>query len=215
MSQEILQQIREQLLELDLDATVAAARQIVDQGDKKLAKSAVESLTQGLEIVGERFQSGEWFLNELVYAGEISREVLDLLSPLLETGDESTQDAIVVGTVAHDLHDLGKNIFGSFARSAGFRVIDLGVDIPVEQFVDAAREYQPIAVGLSCMLTPAAQGIESVVLAIREQEFSVPVRVIAGGAAVTQELVTSVGADAFAPDAVTGLNQIRAWGEQR
>jgi methanogenic corrinoid protein MtbC1 len=116
-----------------------------------------------------------------------------------------------VGTVAGDLHDLGKNIFINYAKSAGFIVIDLGIDVPCGTFVDAVREHRPLALGMSCLLTSTDHQIGRVIQALGEASLREEVKVIIGGAALTAGFARQAGADAFAPDAVTGTDIIREW----
>jgi 5-methyltetrahydrofolate--homocysteine methyltransferase len=117
----------------------------------------------------------------------------------------------VAGTVTGDLHDLGKNIFASYARSAGFDVVDLGVDVSAEAFAAAVREHEPVALGISCLLTSCAGGISRVIEELASQGLRDALKVVIGGAALTEEFAKEVGADAFAPDAVTGTDIIRGW----
>ena len=210
MSGEILEQLKARLLDLDMDGAVELA-ELVAGGDVRIA-DAVNAISEGLEVVGQRFQRGEWFLTELVYAGEIARETMDLLSPLMETASSGPLGTVVVGTVAGDLHDLGKNIFINYARSAGFELIDLGVDVPAEGFVSAVKEHHPLALGMSCLLTTTDSEIGKVIEGLKRQNVRDKVKVIIGGAALTEQFAENAGADAFAPDAVTGTDIIRRWG---
>lgn len=210
MSGEILEQLKAKLLDLDMDGAVELA-ELVAGGDARIA-DAVNAISQGLEVVGQRFQRGEWFLTELVYAGEIARETMDLLSPLMETASSGPLGTVVVGTVAGDLHDLGKDIFINYARSAGFKLIDLGVDVPAEGFVSAVKEHHPLALGMSCLLTTTDSEIGKVIEGLKRQNVRDKVKVIIGGAALTEQFAENAGADAFAPDAVTGTDIIRRWG---
>jgi 5-methyltetrahydrofolate--homocysteine methyltransferase len=116
-----------------------------------------------------------------------------------------------VGTVAGDLHDLGKNIFVSYARSAGFEVIDLGVDVSKEKFASAVDENEPLVLGLSCLLTITSGEIENVIEELRSRGSRDRIKVIVGGAALTAQFARDVGVDAFAPDAVTGTDIIKEW----
>ena len=210
MTDEALRKLKQGLLELDKACTLEAAKSLLDAD----AQSGVDALAEGLEIVGRRFQQGDWFLGELVYSGEIAKEAMELLSPHLVADGGRQRGRVVVGTVTGDLHDLGKNIFVSYARSAGFDVVDLGVDISAEAFATAAREHEPVALGVSCLLTSCAGGIPRVIKELESQGLREAVRVVIGGAALTEEFAKEVGADAFAPDAVTGTDIIRGWSSE-
>jgi 5-methyltetrahydrofolate--homocysteine methyltransferase len=177
------------------------------------AQAGVEALTGALDQVGRLFQEGEWFLGELVYSGEIAKEAMELLSPHLSARADQTLGTVVVGTVQGDMHDLGKNIFITYAQTAGFEIVDLGVDVTAERFVEAALEHQPLALGMSCLLTVSAAGVGRVIEELGRRGLRQCVKVIVGGAALTEEFARDVGADAFAPDAVTGTGIIRAWSQ--
>ncbi len=211
MSDDSLEKLKNGLLELEIDISVNAAEKIAATGDPQVVKNAVDTFTSALQTVGKRFQDGEWFLAELVYAGEISKEVMNVLSPLMEAGAMEAAGTIAVGTVAGDLHDLGKNIFVSYAKSAGFSVVDLGIDVSTQKFIDAAKEHNPVALGMSCLLTSTDMEIGKVIEELKRQNLRDKVKVIIGGAALTQRFADSVGADAFAADAITGTDIIKKW----
>lgn len=206
-----LASLRDSLLALDNDGVSAAVGAVLAQGAPPLVRDATLAVADALQVVGKRFQEGEWFVAELVYAGELARAAMDRLTPALASGGERHAATIVAGTVAGDLHDLGKNLFLNFARSSGFAVVDLGVNVPAERFVAAVREHRPLAVGLSCLLTITAAEVGNVVQSLRAAGLRDQVKVIIGGAALTDAFAREVGADAFAPDAVTGTDIVRGW----
>jgi methanogenic corrinoid protein MtbC1 len=206
-----IERLKRSILDLDMDATIECVKAIV-QGESNLtAAQGIDAVSEALRIVGARFQNGEWFVGELVYAGEITKEAMRLLTPLLAAGAARSLGTIVVGTVAGDLHDLGKNIFSNYARGAGFEIIDLGVDVPAQRFVDAANEHRPVALGMSCLLTVTAGEIGKVINELKQRGLRDDVKVIIGGAALTEAFATEVGADAFAADAVTGTDVVKQW----
>ncbi|UCC60641.1 MAG: cobalamin-dependent protein [Dehalococcoidia bacterium] len=194
-----------------MDSTIDAANSVAATDDPQAAKDAIDAFTDALQTVGKWFQDGEWFLAELVYAGEISKETMKILTPLIEGGTLESIGTIVVGTVAGDLHDLGKNIFISYAKSAGFNVIDLGIDVSTDRFIEAVRVHKPQTLGMSCLLTSTDMEIGKVIEELKRQQLRDQVKVIIGGAALTQQFADGVGADAFAPDAVTGTDIVRKW----
>jgi len=194
-----------------MDAALKAADEVVKSQNKSAVKEAVDAVTQALQVVGKRFQDGEWFLSELVYAGEISKEIMNLLSPLMQSEPSQSQGTILIGTVAGDLHDLGKNIFINYARSAGFKVVDLGVDVPTGKFVSAVREHKPIALGMSCLLTSTEPELGKVIQELKKQGLRAGIKIVIGGAALSQRVADDIAADAFAPDAITGLDIIKGW----
>ncbi len=211
MSNGVIEQLKDGFLALDMEATLKAANSVVESKGKINVENAVKSVSDALQVVGKRFQDGDWFLAELVYAGEIAKEVMNLLSPLMQTQASKSLGTVVVGTVAGDIHDLGKNIFINYARSAGFNVIDLGVDVSVERFISAVNQHKPLALGMSCLLTSTDKEIVRVIEGLKTQNIRDRVKVIIGGAALTEGFARGVGVDAFAPDAVTGTDIIKKW----
>jgi methanogenic corrinoid protein MtbC1 len=215
MPDESVEQLRNGMLALEMDVALKATDAVVNRQSKEAVKEAVDAVTQALQVVGKRFQDGEWFLSELVYAGEIAKEVMARLSPLMPADDARSQGTVVVGTVAGDLHDLGKNIFVNYARTSGFRVIDLGIDVPAARFVSAVKEHQPLALGLSCLLTSTEKELGKVVEELKKQGVRGTVKVVIGGAALSERSARNAGADAFAPDAITGLDMVKQWSAAR
>ncbi len=211
MANDILEKMKSSLLDLDMDATIENVNSIIRSDGTVSVQEAIDAISAALQVVGKRFQDGDWFLTELVYSGEIAKEAMELLSPLLAVGTSQQLGAIAVGTVAGDLHDLGKNIFINFARSAGFEVIDLGVDVSKEKFVSAVKDHSPLALGMSCLLTVTAAEIGKVIEELINQGLRDKIKVIIGGACLTAGFAKDVDADAFAPDAVTGTDIIRKW----
>ncbi|MHA1264859.1 MAG: cobalamin B12-binding domain-containing protein [Candidatus Helarchaeota archaeon] len=185
------------------------AKQLVET--KINPKTLVTAISRALEVVGKKFQDEEYYLPELVMAGEISKSILSIADPILKSIEQGPKITIVVGTVQGDLHDLGKNIFVTFASSAGFNVIDLGNDVPVERFIETVKKENARVLGLSCLLTATDKELGKVVEALKKENLRDKVMVIIGGAAVTEELVKEIGGDAFAPDAITGLELIKEW----
>jgi len=211
MSDEVTQKLKDSLLALDMDATMGQVDLVAKGGANVTVQEAVDAVSAALEVVGKRFQDGEWFLAELVYSGEIAKAAMESLSPLMSAGASQKLGTVVVGTVAGDLHDLGKNIFINYSKSAGFEVVDLGIDVPVEKFVNAVDEYKPLALGMSCLLTITSEEVGKVIEGLKNKGNRDRVKVIVGGAALTEKFAREVGADAFAPDAITGTDIIKVW----
>ena len=211
MSDNTIEQLKNAMLALDMDAALKATNDVVKTQSKSAVKEAVDTVTQALQIVGKRFQDGDWYLAELVYGGEIAKEVMALLSPLMQAEASRSQGTVVIGTVAGDLHDLGKNIFINYARSSGFNVVDMGVDVPAAKFASAVKEHKPLALGMSCLLTSTEKELGKVIEELRKQGLRAKVKVVIGGAALSERTARDVAADAFAPDAITGLDIIKKW----
>jgi methanogenic corrinoid protein MtbC1 len=212
---DLVEKLKRSLLDLDRDGTLESVRALIEGDGQKGAEAAVEALSEALRVVGKRFQDGTWFLSDLVYSGEIGKAAMELVSPLLAAGATRKRGTIVVGTVAGDLHDLGKNIFASYAKSAGFEIVDLGSDVPKDRFVGAVGEHSALALGLSCLLTITAREVGGVIEELKRRGIRDEVKVIIGGAALTEQFASDVGADAFAPDAVTGTDIVKEWSAER
>jgi 5-methyltetrahydrofolate--homocysteine methyltransferase len=211
MVDDLCDQLKDSLLSLDMAATLEQVHSIVTGEAAVAVQDAVNATSEALEVVGKRFQDGDWFLTELVYSGEIAKAVMELLGPLMAAGGSQQLGTIVVGTVAGDLHDLGKNIFINYSKSAGFEIIDLGIDVPTEEFLHAVDLHKPLALGMSCLLTITAGEVENVIKALKKRDLRDTVRIIIGGAALTEKFAKEVGADAFAPDAITGTDIVKGW----
>jgi len=167
---------------------------------------------KGMEIVGGRFASSEYFIPDLVYSGEILKSVTELVKPKLTTTGESKKlDKIVFGTVAGDIHDIGKDIVVFMLDVNGFEVHDLGVDVPVQKFVDKIKETGAPIVGLSGFLTLAFDSMKETVEAIKAAGLRDKVKVMIGGGQITEEVKTYTGADAYGKDAMAGVTLAKKW----
>jgi len=157
-------------------------------------------LQPAMSIVGEKFSSGEYFLPDMLMAARAMNNALTILKPLLADTGMPTLGKVVIGTVKGDIHDIGKNIVSTFLSGVGFDVIDLGEDIPDNKFVEALKENQADILGLCAMLTTTMPSIGTVIKALEEAGMRSKVKVIVGGAPVTRDYATHVGADAYAHD---------------
>lgn len=213
MSNGLIDELKRALLALDKGAMLHAVGEVGEGTAGVSVDEAVEAIADGLRVAGKRFQAGEWFVGELVYAADVAQAAMEVLTPMMPVSAAGDSlGTVVVGTVAGDLHDLGKNIFVNYAKAAGFDVVDLGVDVSKDRFAAAVKERAPIALGLSCLVTVTALQIGEVIAELHTQGLREGTRVIVGGAALTEEFASGVGADAFAADAVTGTDIIRKWG---
>jgi methylmalonyl-CoA mutase cobalamin-binding domain/chain len=168
-----------------------------------------EALIPSLEEVGARFERGDFFVPEMLIAGRAMAGALEVLRPLLaETGVESV-GTFLMGTVKGDVHDIGKNLVNIMLEGAGFRVIDLGVQVAPEKFVDAVREHKPDIVGFSAFLTTTMPMFKANINALTKAGLREEVIVMVGGAPVTQEYADAVGADGYAADASTAVKRAK------
>jgi 5-methyltetrahydrofolate--homocysteine methyltransferase len=174
-----------------------------------------EALIPSLEEVGARFERGDFFVPEMLIAGKAMAGALEILRPLLaETGAE-TIGKIVMGTVKGDVHDIGKNLVNIMFEGAGFEVIDLGVQVAPEKFVDAVTQHQPDIVGFSAFLTTTMPMFKANINALNKAGLREKVLVMVGGAPVTQEYADAVGADAYSADASATVKKAKELVEQR
>jgi methanogenic corrinoid protein MtbC1 len=211
MVNDLCERLKESLRSLDITATLEQVNSVVNGEASVTVQDAVNATSEALEVVGKRFQDGEWFLTELVYSGEIAKAAMELLWPLMAADGSRQLGTVVVGTVAGDLHDLGKNIFTNYAKSAGFEIIDLGIDVPTEKLLRAVDLHKPLVLGISCLLTITAGEVGKVIEELKKRGIRDTVRIIIGGAALTEKFSREVGADAFAPDAITGTDIVKGW----
>jgi methanogenic corrinoid protein MtbC1 len=167
---------------------------------------------EGMNIVGQRFASEEYFIPDLVFSGEILNGIVKMLEPHLKKGEEAERlGKVVIGTVAGDIHDIGKNLVVFMLDVNGFEVLDLGIDVPVQKFVDAIKETGTKVVGLSGFLTLAFESMKDTVEAIKSAGLRDKVKVMIGGGQITEEIRKYTGADAYGKDAIAGVSLAKQW----
>jgi 5-methyltetrahydrofolate--homocysteine methyltransferase len=197
--------VLESVVNLDIDAVAGQVSAALKAGaDPRVVLNS--GLSAGMRIVGERFQSGEYFLTELLLAGEVMKAGLAPLEPLLTSTDIRGKGTVVLATVKGDIHDLGKNLVGMMLRASGFEVIDLGSDVAPQRIVDAVRANSAKIVGLSMLLTPMIVCLRSTVEAITKAGLRDQVKVIIGGACTTPGLAVEMGCDGHGEDAMAAVN---------
>jgi len=185
--------------------------------DRLLAEGAdpvgiLDDCKRAMDIIGEHFAAGEAFIPELIMAGEIMQAVSGKLKPHL-TGVPSGDKlgVIVLGTVEGDIHDIGKDIVATMLDIAGFDVVDLGVDVPVAKFIDTARAKKAQIIAMSCLLTSAIEAMKRTVAAAGEAGLRGDVRLMIGGAPITEQVVAYTGADGWGKDAVQAVELAKQW----
>lgn len=189
---------------------MSIAQGMLDEGRDPAVVLA--SVREGMAVVGRRFEQGEYFLPELILAGEMVRQISDLVKPRLSADmDGKCVGSVVLGTVQGDIHDLGKNIVAFMLEVSGFSVIDLGVDVPPERFVAAIRDHEPQVVGLSGLLTVAYDSMRRTVDAIRLERLYDRVKIMVGGGQTTDEVCRHAGAHGFGTDAVAAVRLAKGW----
>jgi len=160
-----------------------------------------DALIPAMTEVGQRFERQEYFVPEMLIAARAMKAGVEILRPYLVEAGVKPIGTVVIGTVAGDLHDIGKNLVSMMLEGTGFRVIDLGVDVPAEKFVQAVRENNPQIVGMSALLTTTMMAMKATIEALRKAGLRERVKVMVGGAPVTQRFADEIGADLYAPDA--------------
>ena len=175
------------------------------------AQAVVNACQQGMAKVGDLFESGEYFVGDLIFAGELLTQSIEILKPVIGSTAGPKIGKIVIGTVEGDLHDIGKNIFRSMAEAAGFEVFDLGIDVKPSAFIEKAKEVNPDIIGLSGVLTLALESMKKTVDEFKAAGERDKVKVIIGGNPVTEEASKQIGADAFTTNAAEGVKICQSW----
>jgi len=162
----------------------------------------LEGMIESMSVVGAKFQTNEIFVPEMLVAAKTMKKGVEILRPHLTGGVVGKHGKFVIGTVAGDLHDIGKNLVALMIESAGFEVVDLGVDVPPERFVEAIKENPDCkVVGASALLTTTMESLKNTVKALIDNDCKSQVKIMVGGAPITQEFADEIGADAYSPDA--------------
>ena len=191
---------------LDERAVLALVRDALDAGEGPLP--IIRACEEGLRRVGERYERREYYLSGLIMAGEIFRRVVELTQHDLEQEFAGTANGrVVLGTVSGDIHDIGKNMAALALRAFGFTVVDLGVDVPSDRFVQAARDFAPDVVGLSALVSTAFNAMRDVVATLRAPDAGLGrvVPVVIGGGTIDEQVAAHVGADYWTVDAMEGV----------
>lgn len=186
------------------------AREMLDSGQDPI--HILEICRKGMDIVGKRFEQGEYFLPELILVGEMLNQISDMVQPkLAQTSKTEHLGKVVIGTVEGDIHDIGKNIVVFLLDVNGFEVLDLGVDVPAQKFVEAINDVQPQVVGLSGFLTLAYDSMKSTIAAIKDAGLRDKVKIMIGGGQISEQVKEYAGADAYGKDAMAGVSLAKAW----
>jgi corrinoid protein of di/trimethylamine methyltransferase len=180
-------------------ASGASARQILDDG-----------LLPGMDVVGQRMKTGECFIPEVLLSARVMQACLDSLGPHLAEGESSSTGTYVIGTVEGDLHDIGKNLVAMMLQGAGWKVVNLGTGVTVAQFVAAVKEHQPDIVGMSALLTTTVPKMRATIEALKEAGLRDSVKVMVGGAPVTQAFADEIGADGYGANAGGAVDGAKA-----
>jgi len=200
--------MREAIVEGDLPDSIATANQALSE-DLDAQYIILNGVVPAMEVVGQKFEEGEYFLPEMMAAALGTRGILDILSPYLTKAGTEPAGKAIIATVKGDLHDIGKNMVGMMLEGAGYEIIDLGVDISPEKFVEAIQESDAQLLGLSALLTTTMPMMRNTIQALENAGVRDQVKVMVGGAGVTQEFADNIGADGYAPDASAAVRKAR------
>ncbi|MEM2195313.1 MAG: corrinoid protein [Candidatus Methanomethylicia archaeon] len=205
---DLKEKISNSFLEYDEEITINLIKNALKNGVEPLV--IVDALSKGLRKIGDMFGNGEVFLPELMMAASIMKTCMDILTPLLSESKTSTMlGRIVIGTVKGDIHDIGKNIVRSLLQANGFEVIDLGVDVDSEKFIEAIKNYKPNILAMSALLTTTINEMHKVIKKIEENGLRKNIKIIIGGAPTSEEYAKKIGADAWGSDANDAVTKVK------
>lgn len=206
--------LAEAMGDLDEDIMIESLEKVMDEGGTD-AQKAMEACQKGMDIVGERFEEGEYFVGDLIYAGELMTKAVEILKDALITdeGAGTAKAKMILCTVKDDLHDIGKNIVRSMLEAAGFDVVDLGIDVSAKKIIETAKAEDIHIIGLSGVLTLAIDSMKNTIEAIQEAGLRDQVKIIIGGAPVNAEVCQQTGADAWASSPQTTIDYCKKWAE--
>ena len=204
--------MKEHFLSFNEGALLETIEKALDQGIVP-ADIISDGLSPGLEIIGQKFENGEYFLPELMLSGNIMKIALDKIRPYMVSTENKVTGNILLGTAEGDIHYIGKNIFGAVLEGDGYEVHDLGVDMPPQKFLDKARELSPDIIGISALISVAVSKIAETIALLKEN--NIQTKVIVGGAALTKDNSKTNGADGYGADAWQGLRITRELTQDR
>lgn len=198
------------LSELQEEKALDIVRKLIDAGEDPL--KIMDACGQAMDIVGKKYEDGVYFVPDLIFTGEILKAISAVVKPkLAEEVDQKRLGQVVLGTVAGDIHDIGKDVVHFMLDANGFEVHDLGIDVPVENFVKKIKETGATVVAMSGLLTMAFDSMKQTVDAIKEAGLRDQVKVMIGGSQVDEEVRLHTGADAYGTDAMSAVNYAKQW----
>lgn len=203
-----LQELKENVIKGDRNGTQDLVDQALGQGIEA-GIILKEALIPAMDEVGARFEKGDFFVPEMLIAARAMKTGIEILKPLLTESGVDSAGKVVIGTVKGDLHDIGKNLVGLMLEGGGFEVIDLGTDVSVEKFIEAVKSEKPHLLGMSALLTTTMTSAGEVIQALEKEGLRDQIKVMFGGAPVTQAYTEKIGADGYAPDAAVAVKKAR------
>jgi methanogenic corrinoid protein MtbC1 len=201
------------LVEMEEHEALQKARQLLDEGTEPLR--ILKACSEAMETVGKRFEANEYFLPQLMLAGEMVTQISEMIKPEMkgEAGSAGSDSLgkVLMGTVKGDIHDIGKNIVCFMLEVNGFAVRDIGIDVPPGKFVEAIKEFKPQVVGMSCLLTLGYDSMKETVQAIKDAGLRDEIKIMIGGAQVSEKIREYAGADAHGEDAIAAVRLVKKW----
>lgn len=201
------------MVEMKEQEALEIAKELISSGEDPV--KILNSCSEAMETVGKRFETGEYFLPQLILAGEMLRQISEMLKPKLKDKRTSVRSKplgkVLMGTVKGDIHDIGKDIVTFMLEVNGFHVLDLGIDVPPAKFVDSIKDFQPQVVGMSCLLTLAFESMKETVEAIENAGLRHKVKIMVGGGQVSEMVREYANADAYGEDAIAAVRLARNW----
>jgi 5-methyltetrahydrofolate--homocysteine methyltransferase len=203
-----LKEIAENLIQGKAPQVKELVQKAVDEG-QDVGEILNQGLLAGMSVVGDKFKKNEFYVPEVLIAARAMKAGMEIIRPLLIEKNIKGVGTVVLGTVRGDLHDIGKNLVGMMLEGAGFEVVDLGVDVPAEKFVQMAKEKKANIIGLSALLTTTMPAMKEVIQSLDSSELKGKVKVMIGGAPVTQSYADEIRADGYAPDAASAVDKAK------
>jgi 5-methyltetrahydrofolate--homocysteine methyltransferase len=207
---EILEQISTAVIEGNLDDIEDLTDDALDEG-LNAEEILDKGLMAGMDYVGVEFKAGNMFVPEVLRSAKTMQLAMDILKPLLIESGAKAAGKVLLGTVKGDLHDIGKNLVGMMCEGAGFEIKDIGKDVSPEEFVEAVKEWKPDIVGMSALLTTTMRAMEGTIKSLEEAGLRDRVKVVIGGAPVTQAFADQIGADGYASNAASAADLAKKW----
>ncbi|MGB6872712.1 MAG: corrinoid protein [Dehalococcoidia bacterium] len=224
MSKDIIATIKENVIQgrktqedVGIDDSLAGTPGVVELVQQALGKNIspqviiTDGLTAGMQVVGEKFSTKEYFIPDMLASAEAVGAAMDIMKPVLESANVKPKGKFAIVTVKGDIHDIGKNIVAILLKGSGYEVHDLGVDVPTEKVVEFVREEKPGYLGLSALLTTTMTEMGVVIKALEESKLRNSVKVLIGGAAVSEEFAQEIGADAYCVDAFDAVKVLEGY----
>lgn len=206
---DILEKFKNAIVDLDLDKALDSTKEALNNGVTPY--EIMDAMRGASNIVGQKFESCEYFISELIIAGTIMKSASDLLKPHISGDENRYRGKVVIGSAPGDMHDIGKNLVVVSLMGAGFEVIDLGIDVPADKFVQAVKDETPNIMGISALTSTTMMRIGEVIEALKSSSIRDKIKVILGGAPLTDEFAKEVGADACAKDVINGIKICEGW----